>query len=154
MGNVMYLVEAALRPLETRNGEQVRDMVRDLFYGKARQILTYQDTNTNQSVRKPTEEEFSHVIVAATEGKDLYDGLDEYFFADQVENFHGGREATREVSVVTFPPILQIQVQVRHAPLLAVMTVSTCFYFFYFFSACAIQLRETLCVQVQRVYPV
>ncbi|ORY98657.1 hypothetical protein BCR43DRAFT_487914 [Syncephalastrum racemosum] len=111
MGNVMYLVEAALKPIEKQQEEQTRDMVRDLFYGKARQILTYEDTQTNKSVRKEQEEEFSHVIVDAVAGKDLYDGLDEYFFASSVENFDGGSEATREVTVKSFPPVLQIQVQ-------------------------------------------
>ncbi|OAD68228.1 hypothetical protein PHYBLDRAFT_183194 [Phycomyces blakesleeanus NRRL 1555(-)] len=111
MDNVTYLIEAALKPVETQDGEQVRDMVRDLFYGKARQILTYQDTQTSQNIKKIKEEEFSHLIVDAAQGKDLYDGLDEYFFADQVENFQGGREATREVTVSTFPPVLQIIVQ-------------------------------------------
>lgn len=111
MGNVMYLVEAALKPMELKDGEQTRDMVRDLFYGKARQILTYEDTQTLQSVRKVQEEDFAYVIIDASEDKDLYDGLDEYFFAGQVENFHGGRKATREVTVKRFPPVLQIQVQ-------------------------------------------
>lgn len=111
MGNVMYLVEAALKPVEKQHDEQTRDMVRDLFYGKARQILTYEDTRTNKSVRKEQEEEFSHVIVDAVAGKDLYDGLDEYFFASSVENFDGGSEAMREVTVKSFPPVLQIQVQ-------------------------------------------
>ena len=114
MGNVMYLVEAAVKPLEKKeNGEQIRDIVRDLFYGKARQILTYEDTETSKQVRKVQEEDFSHVIVDASEGKDLYDGLDEYFFADRVEDFRAGRGAMREVTVSTFPPIFQIQVQVN-----------------------------------------
>lgn len=111
MGNVMYLVEAALKPMEVKDGEQTRDMVRDLFYGKARQILTYEDTQTLQRVSKVQEEDFSYVIIDASKDKGLYDGLDEYFFAGQVENFHGGRKATREVSVKRFPPVLQIQVQ-------------------------------------------
>jgi hypothetical protein len=113
MGNVMYLVEAALKPLrKTEDGEQVDDMIRQVFYGKARQILSYCDNATLKTVKKEMEEDFSHVIVDASEGKDLYDGLDEYFFADQVENFQGGHEATREVAVKSFPPILQILVQV------------------------------------------
>lgn len=111
MDNVMYLVEAALKPQETDNMEQIRDMVRDLFYGKARQILSYKDTETTKEIQKVMEEDFSHVIVDAADGKNLYDGLDEYFFADKVENFQGGQEATREVTVQTFPPVLQIQVQ-------------------------------------------
>jgi hypothetical protein len=112
MGNVMYLVEAALKPLhKTEDGEQIDDMIRQTFYGKARQILSYYDNKTYEVVKKEMEEDFSHVIVDASEGKDLYDGLDEYFFADQVENFQGGHEATREVTVKSFPPILQILVQ-------------------------------------------
>ncbi|KAL7327567.1 ubiquitin-specific protease ubp2 [Mucor circinelloides] len=112
MGNVMYLVEAALKPLhKTEDGEQVDDMIRQTFYGKARQILSYRDNKTLQDVKKEMEEDFSHVIVDASESKDLYDGLDEYFFAEQVENFQGGHEATREVTVKSFPPILQILVQ-------------------------------------------
>ncbi|KAI8081488.1 uncharacterized protein BX664DRAFT_340513 [Halteromyces radiatus] len=111
MGNVMYLVEAALKPEETENMEQTRDMIRDLFYGKARQILSYKDTKTTKIIQKIQEEEFSHVIVDAAAGKNLYDGLNEYFFAAQVENFQGGQEAVREVSVRSFPPVLQIQVQ-------------------------------------------
>ncbi|KAF7723179.1 ubiquitin-specific protease ubp2 [Apophysomyces ossiformis] len=116
MGNVMYLLEAALKPLEIKDGEQVRDMVRDTFYGKARQILTYRDAETAVNVKKVKEEEFSHLIVDACEGKDLYDGLDEYFFADKVENFRGGHEAVREVTVSSFPPVLQIIVQTYPMP--------------------------------------
>ncbi|KAI8982326.1 hypothetical protein BDF20DRAFT_817902 [Mycotypha africana] len=112
MSNVMYLVEAALKPLsKTDEGEQIDDMVRQLFYGKARQILTYHDEVANKTVTKEMEEDFSHVIVDASEQKNLYDGLDEYFFADKVENYQGGRDALREVTVKLFPPIFQILVQ-------------------------------------------
>jgi uncharacterized UBP type Zn finger protein len=112
MGNVMYLVEAALKPLKkTEDGEQIDDMIRQVFYGKARQILCYRDETTLQTVKKEQEEDFSHVIVDASEGRHLYDGLDECFFANKVENFQGGHEATREVTVKSFPPVLQILVQ-------------------------------------------
>ncbi|OBZ83177.1 Ubiquitin carboxyl-terminal hydrolase 2 [Choanephora cucurbitarum] len=111
MGNVMYLVEAALKPLsKTEDGEQVDDMIRQTFYGKARQILSYRDNTTLQTVKKEQEEDFSHIIVDAKEGKNLYDIMDEYFFANQVD-FQGGHEATREVTVKSFPPILQVLVQ-------------------------------------------
>lgn len=109
----MYLVEAALKPLrKTEEGEQIDDMIRQLFYGKSEQILSYVDDTTMQTVKKTKEEDFSHVIVDASEGKDLYDGLDEYFFAGRVENFRGGQEATREVSVKSLPPVLQVIIQV------------------------------------------
>ncbi|RCH89780.1 ubiquitin-specific protease ubp2, partial [Rhizopus stolonifer] len=111
MGNMMYLVEAALKPLKkTEDGEQVDDMIRQTFYGKARQILSYCDNTTLEIVKKEQEEDFSHIIVDAKEGKNLYDIMDEYFFANQVD-FQGGHEATREVTVKSFPPILQILVQ-------------------------------------------
>ncbi|ORX54410.1 cysteine proteinase [Hesseltinella vesiculosa] len=113
MGNMMYLLEAALKPVETTKGmEQIRDMVRDLFYGKGKQILTYQDAQ--KTVKKNQEEEFSHVIIDAVKSKHLYDGLDEYFFADKLENYREGQEAVREVSVQSFPPVLQVLVQRVH----------------------------------------
>ncbi|KAI7870578.1 hypothetical protein BDF14DRAFT_1771372 [Spinellus fusiger] len=111
MGNVIQLIETALLSATAQQGEKECDMVRDLFYGKASQILTYQDTETSQIITKVKKEEFSHLIVDAVQGKDLYDGLDEYFFAGKVENFQGGKEATREVTVSAFPPILQIIIQ-------------------------------------------
>lgn len=116
MSNVMYLVEAALKPLsKTEDGEQTDDMIRQLFYGKARQIISYCDNTTSKTVKKEMEEEFSHVIVEVSESKDLYDGLDEYFCASTLENFQGGHEATREVTVKSFPPVLQILFQVNNS---------------------------------------
>lgn len=113
MGNIMYLVEAALKPLKkTEDGEQIDDMIRQVFYGKARQIVSYYDNTTSKMVKNEMEEDFSHVLVDALEGKDLYDGLDDYFFAGKLEEFQGGYEATREVTVKSFPPVLQIQIQV------------------------------------------
>ncbi|KAI9342437.1 hypothetical protein BD770DRAFT_329830 [Pilaira anomala] len=112
MGNIMYLVEAALKPLKkTEDGEQIDDMIRQVFYGKARQIVSYYDNTTSKMVKNEMEEDFSHVLVDALEGKDLYDGLDDYFFAGKLEEFQGGYEATREVTVKSFPPVLQIQIQ-------------------------------------------
>ncbi|GAB5586731.1 ubiquitin-specific protease ubp2 [Umbelopsis nana] len=112
MGNCMYFFEAALRPVASESSPDVKtDLVKELFYGKARQILTYNNQDTDQLVTKIKEEEFSHLIVDAAEGKNLYDGLDEYFFADKVDDFQGGNCAVREVAVTHFPPILQIQVQ-------------------------------------------
>lgn len=108
----MYFFEAALRPYTTGGSEKTTDLVKELFYGNARQILSYNNEQTDQLVTKVKEEEFSHLIVDAADGKNLYDGLDEYFFADKVDDFQGGNCAVREVAVHNFPPILQIQVQV------------------------------------------
>lgn len=110
----MYFFEAALRPTasEESSSDEKTDLVKEMFYGKARQILSYNNEETNQLVTKIKEEEFSHLIVDAAEGKNLYDGLDEYFFADDVDDYQGGNCAVREVAVTQFPPILQVQVQV------------------------------------------
>ncbi|CAO3582816.1 unnamed protein product [Absidia cylindrospora] len=111
MDNVTYLVEAALKSNRTEETTRAKNLIRELFYGKARQILSYKDDNTSKNIQKVMEEDFSHVIVDATRGKTLYDGLDEHYFAENVENFQGGQETTREVTVQCFPPILQIQIQ-------------------------------------------
>lgn len=109
----MYFFEAALRSTAFPSSPDIKtDLVKELFYGKARQILSYNNQDTNELVTKVKEEEFSHLIVDAAEGKNLYDGLDEYFFADKVDDYQGGNCAVREVAVSQFPPILQIQVQV------------------------------------------
>ncbi|KAI8350593.1 hypothetical protein EDC96DRAFT_567370 [Choanephora cucurbitarum] len=107
MGNIMYLVEAALK---TKDGKQVDDVVRQTFYGKACQVLSYYDDTTLQKVKKKQEEDFAHIIVNIKEGSNLYEIMDNYFFANQV-NFQGGHDATREVVVKSFPPILQIHIQ-------------------------------------------
>jgi hypothetical protein len=109
----MYFFEAALKSTVSPSSSDIKtDLVKELFYGKARQILSYNNQDTNELVTKVKEEEFSHLIVDAAEGKNLYDGLDEYFFADNVDDYQGGNCAVREVAVSQFPPILQIQVQV------------------------------------------
>lgn len=115
MGNVMYLIEAALKPLQkSKDGEQIDDMIRQLFYCEARQILTYIDNETMQEVEKVEKVYYSHFIVHASEGKTLYDGLDQFFFAEKVENYPGGQNATREVTVETLPPVFQVMVQRVH----------------------------------------
>ncbi|RUS29683.1 hypothetical protein BC938DRAFT_480368 [Jimgerdemannia flammicorona] len=112
MDNAMYLLQMALKPLSLSDSrEQLRDMVKDLFYGEMEQILTYRDLETDRPITTSKIETFGHLIVDAAEGKDLYDGLDEYFFASNVGDFQGGAEAMREVVIKSLPPVLQIQVQ-------------------------------------------
>ncbi|KAI8340523.1 hypothetical protein BC941DRAFT_510834 [Chlamydoabsidia padenii] len=111
MGNMMYLLEAALAPQKMENRmELTGNLIHHLFFGKMCQRLSCKG-DTTRNFSKVMEENFSHVIVDASERKTLYDGLDEYFFANKVENYQGGQEAIREVTIVNSPPILQIQVQ-------------------------------------------
>ncbi|RHZ86596.1 hypothetical protein Glove_48g70 [Diversispora epigaea] len=81
MDNVMFQLEAALKSIMTNENGEDQNIVKSLFYGKS--------------------------LVA--EGRDLYDGLDVYFDASTVD--FNGAQAEREVTLITSPPILQIQVQ-------------------------------------------
>ncbi|KAL9537356.1 hypothetical protein MBANPS3_011848 [Mucor bainieri] len=112
MGNVMYLVEAALKPLSRgEDGEQLDDMIRQTFYGKLSQIVSYRDDITLQNVKSVQEEDFSHIIVNASDDMHIYDGLDEYFSAEKLDKYQGGHDATREETIKSLPPVLQILVQ-------------------------------------------
>ncbi|KAL9537940.1 hypothetical protein MBANPS3_011331 [Mucor bainieri] len=112
MGNVMYLVEAALKPLRRReDGEQLDDMIRQTFYGKLSQTVSYRDNTTLQNVKSVQEQDFSHIIVNASDDMHIYDGLDKYFSAEKLDNYQGGHEATRKETIKSLPPVLQILVQ-------------------------------------------
>jgi ubiquitin carboxyl-terminal hydrolase 25/28 len=86
-----------------------------LFYGKLRQRITPVDGSSRRRSRSSIHEKedlFSHLPVQVSEeGYDLYDGLSGYF-DDKVE--FEGKAARMEVSLVDLPPLLQVQLQVRH----------------------------------------
>ncbi|RIB14532.1 hypothetical protein C2G38_2095615 [Gigaspora rosea] len=108
MDNVMFQLQAALKvTIPDQNGEQ-QNIVESLFYGQTRQFLNYKD-NTGEPVQNIKEEQFNHLIVVVSEGRDLYDGLDVCFDTSTVE--FDGTQAQRDVTLTRIPPILQIQVQ-------------------------------------------
>lgn len=106
IGNVLFQLEAAIKPEEIdENGEQI-DIVKRLFYGKTKQTLTF----PNSAETRIKEELFSHLLVNVAEGdRDIYSALDSSFDIEQVDL--EGREARRYLSISHLPPILQIQVQ-------------------------------------------
>ncbi|KAG0642222.1 hypothetical protein HOY80DRAFT_1008062 [Tuber brumale] len=106
IGNVMFQVEAAIKPESVDgNGEQI-DLVKKLFYGKTKQTLSFPDSAETRT----KEELFSHLLVDVAEGdRDIYSALDSSFDIEQVDL--EGREAKRFLSISHLPPILQIQVQ-------------------------------------------
>ncbi|KAL1922141.1 uncharacterized protein VTP21DRAFT_10783 [Calcarisporiella thermophila] len=109
MDNVMCLIEAALKPTSAGADGERQNIVRELFFGKTKQLLSYIDTKSGEPVCRAKEEAFIHLFVDAREGYDLYDGLDAYFGPAKVEV--EGTEATREVYISQLPPVLQIQIQ-------------------------------------------
>jgi ubiquitin carboxyl-terminal hydrolase 25/28 len=106
IGNVMFQLEAALKPEKIDdNGEQI-DLIKHLFYGKTKQTLSF--PNSMESRTKI--ELFSHLLVNVAEGsRDLYSALDSSFDIEQVDL--DGHEARRYLSISEIPPVLQIQVQ-------------------------------------------
>lgn len=106
IGNVMFQIEAAIKPTRIDNdGEQI-DIVKELFYGITKQTLSF----PNSSEIRTKEELFSHLLVNVAEGdRDLYSALDNSFDAEQVDL--EGQEARRFLSISHLPPVLQIQVQ-------------------------------------------
>ncbi|KAK9727888.1 ubiquitin-specific protease ubp2 [Basidiobolus ranarum] len=106
MDNVMYLLDIAL---SENNADGDGSLVRQLFFGKTEQTLSYVDSSTGDKIITKKEEDFSHLIVDIAQGRDLYDGLDEYFDNSKVS--FNNTEAEREVTITKLPPFLQIQVQ-------------------------------------------
>ncbi|KAI5806349.1 hypothetical protein EDC01DRAFT_609601 [Geopyxis carbonaria] len=106
IGNVMFQIEAAIKPLRTDdNGEQI-DLIKQYFYGTTKQTLAFPDSAETRT----KEELFSHLLVNVAEGdRDLYSALDSSFDIEKVDL--EGREARRYLSISHLPPILQIQVQ-------------------------------------------
>ncbi|KAF3915703.1 hypothetical protein AA313_de0209928 [Arthrobotrys entomopaga] len=104
--NVMFQLEAALKPQGyDADGEQL-DIIKSLFYGKTQQTLEF----SSPAETRLKEERFQHLIVDVAEpGRDIYDALDSHFDASIVEL--EGKQARRHLSVTELPAILQIQVQ-------------------------------------------
>ncbi|KAK9248574.1 hypothetical protein V1506DRAFT_452209 [Lipomyces tetrasporus] len=122
--NVLFQIEAALKPYSTdADGEQI-DLVKDLFYGKTKQTLeigaaakasangelSYTYVNSDAVSVRTKEERFSHIIVDVAAGpRDIYDALGACFDVETVRL--DGHSARRYVTLTQLPPILQIQVQ-------------------------------------------
>lgn len=108
MDNVMFQLEAA----DGKPVSESEEIIKGLFYGQMRQFLDYLDPQSGSAVSHTKVEEFTHIILDVGEedkAKDLYDGLDEYFYVANVE--WENTQAQRHVTIVDLPPILQIQLQ-------------------------------------------
>lgn len=101
--NVLFQMEASLKPVKhDSEGEQV-DLVKDLFYGTTKQTIELED-------HEPKIERFSNTIVTLErDGQDIYEALDGVFDAREVEL--GGAQVKLNLTIVQAPPILQLQIQ-------------------------------------------
>ncbi|KAF8449694.1 hypothetical protein BGX38DRAFT_1187333 [Terfezia claveryi] len=104
--NVMFQIEAAIKPEDhDENGEQV-DLVKKLFYGKTKQSLQLLGSNEKRSKI----ELFSHLLIDVADGsRDIYSALDSVFDVTTV-NLEG-KDTIRYLSISELPPVLQIQIQ-------------------------------------------
>ncbi|KAJ9074050.1 ubiquitin-specific protease ubp2 [Entomophthora muscae] len=115
MDHIMWQLEKAFvsqPPVEDSDSMQEPrsvNIVKELFYGETRQVLSYADTKEAKDVRSSKTEEFSHLIMNICKPTDIYLALDEYFSSQKVEL--DGHMATRELVLSKAPPFLQIQLQ-------------------------------------------
>ncbi|CUS21823.1 LAQU0S04e01618g1_1 [Lachancea quebecensis] len=107
IGNVLFQLESASEPtcLDT-DGEQ-QDLIKQLFFGKLRQVLT--PLNGPTKVRTKIERFVSLLVNVGDHPKDVYDALDQYFKNDVLELEDG--DVKRSVAIKELPAVLQIQIQ-------------------------------------------
>ncbi|KAI8904600.1 hypothetical protein DFJ77DRAFT_443916 [Powellomyces hirtus] len=105
MDNIMDLLEVGFTSVAPDDKTRV-DMVKQLFFGKTKQSLTYTD-QAGKLHHSHKEEEFSHLIVDVTDN--LYSSLNTYFGDTQVDL--EGVKAQRQLSISTIPPIVMFQIR-------------------------------------------
>lgn len=106
MDHIMWQLEKAFA---SQQPSEERNLVKELFYGETRQVVSYFDVKENKNVSSSKTEEFSHLMINVNKASDIYSSLDEYFHDQKVEL--DGNDAIRELSISRAPPFLQIQLQ-------------------------------------------
>ncbi|CUM63290.1 uncharacterized protein PRCAT00000861001 [Priceomyces carsonii] len=107
MENVTFQIESALEAESLEeDGEQV-DLIKKLFYGKTKQIIT--PLESSGSPRVSNERFFSLIINVGDHPRDIYDSLDSYFNEDSVKLEEG--LAKKSLTISKLPDVLQFHVQ-------------------------------------------
>ncbi|KAI8853034.1 hypothetical protein BC829DRAFT_440327 [Chytridium lagenaria] len=101
MDHILSLLESAFF---MRAVEEEKILIKRLFYGTTRQVLSSSDSQDKASSHAVKEEEFSSLIVDIY--PDLYAALDSAFQGSLVE--YDGRQALRTLSISNAPPILSV----------------------------------------------
>ncbi|AOA63942.1 Ubiquitin carboxyl-terminal hydrolase 2 [Komagataella phaffii CBS 7435] len=113
--NVLFQLESASKPTSLDSDDQEQnDLVKELFYGRTKQILQPVDKETKEnitdsSVRTKVERFVSLLVNIGDHPKDLYDALDTYFTEDLIDLDDG--QVKRSLTITELPKFLQIQVQ-------------------------------------------
>ncbi|AMD22035.1 HGL305Cp [Eremothecium sinecaudum] len=109
IGNVLCQLESASVPLDYDEDNEQLDLIKQLFYGKLKQVLTPLD----EPERKRTKyERFMSLLVnVGDHPKDIYDALDLYFQDDLLTLDEDKGSVKRSLTIEKLPTILQIQIQ-------------------------------------------
>lgn len=114
ISNVLTQIESAMKPeILEENNEQI-DMIKKLFFGKTKQLLSPVDKETKEeieggNVRTKIESFLNLIVNIGDHPKDIYDALDTFFTEDLLELEDG--EVKRSLTIIELPKILQIQIQ-------------------------------------------
>lgn len=108
IGNVLYQLESASKPLSLDESQEQDDLIKQLFYGKTKQdIIPVNDTD---DVRVKYERFLSLMVTISDHPKNIYDALDAYFMDEYLKLEEYG-DVRRTLSITEFPTILQVQIQ-------------------------------------------
>ncbi|CCF58154.1 hypothetical protein KAFR_0D05070 [Kazachstania africana CBS 2517] len=108
IGNVLYQMESASKPIKLDEDFEQYDLIKELFYGKTKQeIVPLSDISKTRTKY----EGFSSLLVNISDHpRDIYDALESSFASEFLKMDEYG-DVQRTVSITNFPKILQIQIQ-------------------------------------------
>ena len=108
IGNVLYQLESASKPISLDEFNEQDDLIKQLFYGKTKQdIIPIRDSH---GVRVKYERFLSLMVTISDHPRNIYDALDVYFM-DEYLNLEEYGDVRKSLSITEFPTILQIQIQ-------------------------------------------
>lgn len=108
IGNVLYQLESASKPLSLDESQEQDDLIKQLFYGKTKQDII--PINDVDGVRVKYERFLSLMVTISDHPRNIYDALDAYFMEEYLKLEEYG-DVRRTLSITEFPTILQIQIQ-------------------------------------------
>ena len=106
--NVLFQIESALPPTSLDEDSEQNDMVKELFYGKTKQVIQPLQGDSLQT--RTSVERFNSLIINVSDHpKSIYDSLDSYFNEDIV-NLEDG-PVKKSITIAELPQIMQFHVQ-------------------------------------------
>lgn len=106
--NVLFQLEAAFPAAKLDEDSEQYDLVKELFYGKTKQLLIPPEKSMQQ-VRSKVERFVSLIVNTSNHPKTIYDALDDCFAEDVLEI--ESEDVKRRLVVTELPKFLQIQIQ-------------------------------------------